>query len=187
MVTFTMDEIIKVILHEMPVGLIVLDQKMKVLFRNRRAKGFIKTHGLPPPIRATAKEIMKTIGAPGLKVSSAEDIYLTGRLPGSQNIWTCRFGAGEFPGPHVSVWLSEQATSRRSYVEKIRKNFSLTRRETEVLEHVLKSLKASDIAVQLNISQQTVKEHLSRIYRKVGVKNKITLVNYLNQLEHSSF
>jgi DNA-binding NarL/FixJ family response regulator len=49
----------------------------------------------------------------------------------------------------------------------------LTRRERDVLAHVAKGISNPDIARQLCVSQQTVKTHLTRIYAKLEVRNRV--------------
>jgi len=57
--------------------------------------------------------------------------------------------------------------------------FRLTRRETDALRGLLDGLKNVDIAKNLMISEQTVKDHLSRIYKKMRVKNRFELMRSL--------
>src|SRR5271169_701731 len=57
--------------------------------------------------------------------------------------------------------------------------FRLTRRETDALRGLLDGLKNTEIATNLTIAEQTVKDHLSRIYKKIGVKNRFELMRYL--------
>jgi diguanylate cyclase (GGDEF)-like protein len=57
--------------------------------------------------------------------------------------------------------------------------FGLTQRETDVLRHMLKGMKNAVIARRLEIAEQTVKDHLSKIYRKIGVENRFQLMHSL--------
>ena len=54
-------------------------------------------------------------------------------------------------------------------------SFGLTPREQEVADHLVKGHTYAKIASELFISMPTVKTHVSNIYRKVGVKNKMEL------------
>lgn len=49
----------------------------------------------------------------------------------------------------------------------------LTEREKEVLQLLSTGLTYEKIAVQLDVSHETVKMHLKNIYRKLQVQNKI--------------
>jgi DNA-binding CsgD family transcriptional regulator len=49
---------------------------------------------------------------------------------------------------------------------------TLTRREKQVIEELSKGLAYKEIAVNIFISRETVKQHLKNIYRKMGVRNR---------------
>lgn len=53
----------------------------------------------------------------------------------------------------------------------------LTQRELEVLLFVVAGYANADIAVQLEISEGTVKTHLNRIYSKLGANNRTHAAN----------
>jgi DNA-binding NarL/FixJ family response regulator len=55
----------------------------------------------------------------------------------------------------------------------------LTAREQEVLRHVLDGLSNRDIGRTLGVSEETVKSHVSNIYRKLGVSNRMELALYV--------
>ena len=48
----------------------------------------------------------------------------------------------------------------------------LSRREDEILELLIKGMTNKEIAVELFLSSETVKTHLSRIFKKLGVRNR---------------
>lgn len=56
-----------------------------------------------------------------------------------------------------------------------RRDFGLTRRELEVLEAIVGGCTNRDIAQQFSLSEQTVKHHLTNIFDKVGVSNRLEL------------
>ena len=55
---------------------------------------------------------------------------------------------------------------------------SLTPRELEILRHVAAGWANSRIAAELWVAEQTVKFHLSNIYRKLGLANRTEAANY---------
>jgi two-component system, NarL family, nitrate/nitrite response regulator NarL len=60
--------------------------------------------------------------------------------------------------------------------------FKLTRRELEILSSVVDGCTNRDIAIQFKISEQTVKHHLTNIFEKVGVSNRLELAIFaMNQ------
>ncbi len=58
-------------------------------------------------------------------------------------------------------------------------NYNLTPRETEIAELLIKGSSYADISSSLFIAIPTVKSHVTNIYRKVQVKNKIELLHAL--------
>ncbi len=54
----------------------------------------------------------------------------------------------------------------------------LSQREREVLSLIGKGLKNRDIAAELNISETTVSHHLTSIFNKLGVSDRLELVIY---------
>ena len=67
-------------------------------------------------------------------------------------------------------------------LSKVLRERGLTRRELDVVFLLSKGLKNSEIGEKLFISPNTVDNHLKSIYRKVGVKNRTSLVHRLMQL-----
>jgi DNA-binding NarL/FixJ family response regulator len=78
-----------------------------------------------------------------------------------------RDGASE-PGLAPSVILAKIPT--------------LTLREAEILCHVMAARRNTDIAGRLFISEKTVKNHISSIYDKLGIHNRLRLMNHVNGL-----
>jgi DNA-binding CsgD family transcriptional regulator len=59
-------------------------------------------------------------------------------------------------------------------------SFGLTRREQEIVVLISKGKSNQEIADSLFISLQTVKDHNHRIYSKLGLKNRVQLINMVN-------
>jgi two-component system, NarL family, nitrate/nitrite response regulator NarL len=55
------------------------------------------------------------------------------------------------------------------------KNFNLTRREMEILGAVISGLTNREVAKRFSISEQTVKHHVTNIFDKLGVYNRLEL------------
>ncbi len=55
--------------------------------------------------------------------------------------------------------------------------YDVTRREKEIIELVCAGLSNQDIAQKLFISPKTVKFHIYNVYRKLGIRNRVELVN----------
>ena len=66
--------------------------------------------------------------------------------------------------------------------ENTSRNFGLTPREMQILQSLFEGLTNKDIARGFGISQQTVKHHISSIFNKTGMSNRLELVIFsINQ------
>jgi DNA-binding NarL/FixJ family response regulator len=57
----------------------------------------------------------------------------------------------------------------------------LTQRELEVIQNVVDGLTNKEISQKLNVVERTVEYHLSNIFRKTGVFNKIELILWVQE------
>lgn len=71
--------------------------------------------------------------------------------------------------PSVTGKLLDQLTSTSSISKN---NFGLSNREMEILTYVVKGASNRDIGIALFISEKTVKNHLSNIFRKLEVEDR---------------
>ena len=82
------------------------------------------------------------------------------------------------------VWLPhKQVTSMAKFVETsaakpLRTVETLTQREKTIISYLMQGWRNREIAQHLNITEQTVKNHLRSIYDKVGVSDRLELVLY---------
>lgn len=70
--------------------------------------------------------------------------------------------------------LFDYVASHRNvvHVGRARKQFQLTRREQQLIPLVGRGLTNKEIAVELSVSEQTIKSHIHRILRKMGVEDR---------------
>jgi DNA-binding NarL/FixJ family response regulator len=84
-------------------------------------------------------------------------------------------GSVHFATPRIARAVVTRAT-RQSQLDEARAEAcgetGLTARELEVLEMVARGLPNRTVAEQLFLSDQTVKRHLRKVYRKLGVANR---------------
>ncbi len=79
---------------------------------------------------------------------------------------------GDAPGDRVRTAINSIADARGD---------ALTRRERELAELVAAGLRNAEIGARLSISAGTVKIHLNRVYRKLGLPSRVALANYLRE------
>ncbi len=175
-----MNGLAKVIFETMPLGVLVIDKELKTVFLNRTGRRIFSRVKVPREISVIAKRIFQAISEGAFHRYFPGEIIVSKRMERCPNIWTLEFyvhfGTVE---PHVIVYINEEKVSRRVNLSELRNTYSLTRRETDVVRRLLDGLKNSQIGEDLNVSEQTVKEHLKHIYTKLGVNNRLAVINAL--------
>jgi LuxR family transcriptional regulator of spore coat protein len=160
------------ILNKCPMGLLVLNSRAESVYSNKKARSFLNRFELPSEIAMICKRLLEAVDGHRLTESFPGEVYFTKRFDNSQSNWIFRFYAREAPSPLVYLVIFEETVSNKVDINGIRQRFRLTRRESDVLRRVLDGLSNAEIAEELEISEQTVKDHLSNIYMKIGVKNR---------------
>lgn len=103
-----------------------------------------------------------------------------------EKIYLLLFFAGQLPSvlfleyylqKHFPVALDNN--SNKDIQGKFILDYQLSRREWEIVEKICEGLTNGQISDNLFISIQTVKDHIYRIYKKTGVKNRVQLVNMI--------
>ena len=67
---------------------------------------------------------------------------------------------------------------------RIKRELGLSRREQQLISMISEGLTNKEIALQLNLSEQTVKNHVHRMLRKVGVGDRLTIVERWREARH---
>ena len=89
---------------------------------------------------------------------------------------------------HGQVWANSQqlryvlealVTGVASRVTNVRGEFLLTQREEAIVSLVAEGMKNREIAEALKLSEHTVKNHLFRVFEKLGISNRAELILYL--------
>lgn len=71
-------------------------------------------------------------------------------------------------------YVAQQRTSFPSFF--VKQHFGLTRREQQLVEMIGRGFTNKEIAGDLGLSEQTVKNHIHRVLRKVGVRDRLAAV-----------
>jgi DNA-binding NarL/FixJ family response regulator len=104
--------------------------------------------------------------------AGADDYVLKGSS--RQDLLTAIQAAASGKGPSANGEMGRvaEAMSKRSTVEIDEGGVTLTNRETQVLRHIALGLSNKEIATALEISIETVKEHVQNLLRKVAVADR---------------
>lgn len=87
------------------------------------------------------------------------------------------------------LWLDRRLIKNiLSYVNSVAKRkIILTEKEREIIELICSGYRNKEIAQRLEITEQTVKSHCNKIFKKIGVTDRVQLVLYSNRLWSDSF
>ncbi|HWR98701.1 MAG TPA: helix-turn-helix transcriptional regulator [Candidatus Methanoperedens sp.] len=155
----------------------VYDTSLRIVYQNGKAGKFLERHALPEEISSLTKKIFRAIDA-----QKTADMF-PGHLRFSREIgestWVFRIAFHEGCQPLVCVYFSDETVSNRFDLNTLRQQYRLTRRETDVLRHLLDGKKNHEIAEELDLAEQTVKDYLSSIYGKFGVGDRFSLIRHL--------
>ena len=70
----------------------------------------------------------------------------------------------------------------------IKKHYAFTPRESEVFEYLISTEDSvQDIANNMYVSKRTLERYISSIYKKTGVKSRVSLLNIYNNYENTLF
>jgi DNA-binding NarL/FixJ family response regulator len=84
-----------------------------------------------------------------------------------------------FDLPELERWMEPEAEEiRRPYAGPDETFQPLSGREMEVLMHLTQGMSNKEIATELGISHQTVKNHVTSILRKLGVEDRTQAALY---------
>jgi DNA-binding CsgD family transcriptional regulator len=164
------------LLQNIPTGIIVMNQKLEITYRNGEGNKFLRRYGLPREVPHIGKRILNAFHAENLSELFPGEVYIEKKIGSSTSKWLFKLHMVESKTPCIVIFIIEEAVSNQLNMNEIRLRYRLTRRETDVLRRVLKGLKNTDVADELGISGQTVKDHLSSIYMKIGIRNRNDLM-----------
>jgi DNA-binding NarL/FixJ family response regulator len=109
------------------------------------------------------------LGAQGivLKESASEVLFKSIHAVVAGHYWVGRHRVADLTTALQQLLASHPQPSR--------KHFGLTPRELEIISVILGGYSNGDIATKFSISEKTVKHHLTNIFDKLGVSNRLEL------------
>jgi DNA-binding CsgD family transcriptional regulator len=156
---------------------VILDQRGTIVFRNEKAARFLGRQALPEQILSLAERILGAIAAGEVAARFPGQICLHREI--GDRHWVFRLAFRDGADPLVGVYFCDETVSGKFDLNALRRRYGLTRRESDVLRHLLDGLKNVEIAEELTITEQTVKDYLSSIYGKFAVPDRFALLRCL--------
>jgi ATP/maltotriose-dependent transcriptional regulator MalT len=161
-------------------GILLLSSSMQMLYRDRRTwelcaeinkiqSGTSANGVLPPAVAEVAAEIMKTLQVR----TEAKDWehFRVKRIIGDQKRSVLLRGVGlpdrsGIQHSRILITMEEVGRRQEAVTEQAKELFHLTDREVAVVQNLLKGWTNKEIANELGVTEQTVKEHIKHIMEK---------------------
>lgn len=170
-------------LDRLPQAVVVTDLDANVIFQNRVARNdfdlSVDGDSVPNELGACIEEAVAELGTAGKRVSirSVHDL-----ASGKKSIVkSYRMSDSDRTAITVVFPCAEQGSVRQLPTWDV-----LTRREQEIAQLVSEGLTTKQIAARAFISENTVKQHLKRVFAKTDVSNRAALVQLIWTANHSS-
>lgn len=166
------------VLHRMPQAIVVTDLDAQVLFRNRAASNDpsiacadTSKGDQPGAVEQTIADAMEEFRARGKRVHTRS---VRDRKSGRQVIVKSYRLSDQHNAAVTLLYDGAEEQSGRLPVWEV-----LSPREQDIAELVSKGLTTKQIAEQAFISENTVKQHLKRVFAKTDVRNRAELVQLI--------
>jgi len=185
------DDIIKIIDNDLSTGLILLDDSMRIVYMNQRAREFcscllqtrsyqdlfINVPGMLLEDCSAMREELKRYPADCLVLPKHKML----RLENSGEFHLCsRILEKEISSVNHRLFMisiNEVGKSKGIDQNRIKEYYHLTDREIEIVLQVYQGLRNAEIASKLYVSEITIKKHIQNVFQKVGVKSRTALIH----------
>jgi DNA-binding CsgD family transcriptional regulator len=172
-------------------GILIFDINNRLLYSNREALEMI------PDLRKTVKtgktkkqyipeeiyNLLNQVKTNANITNTIQGVYLNYAVLNSGSGPPCSLRAFFIGGhgedinkTHIMVLIEKIAEKREADFEKAKRDFNLTNRESEVLRLLCYGDTNKGIAEKLFITEYTVKDHIKKIMRKIGVNSRSEVI-----------
>jgi DNA-binding CsgD family transcriptional regulator len=178
------DGIIDFIFDTLPTGVLIMNRKMEVVYGNKQASLFLSRFDIPEEIPSVGRRVFDALDRDKFQELFPGEIIIVKKFEGSPSNWLFRLVIPVESQPIIVIYIIEDKISNKLNVNEIRQQYRLTRREADIVRRLLDGLKNAEISKELEIVEQTVKDHLSNIYQKMGVENRFDLIRSMVSPSH---
>ena len=189
-----MDHILEIIKKRSVPGLLIIDSDYRLLYANREALEItfghaeLRTRSDGEGQRTIPDEIASLCDRLKMRDSAVNSLYdnvgcemldATTGGPCSLRVFFIENPAGGEKPQHIIVLMERIVEKHEVDFEKAKEDYHLSKREVEVLQCVCRGLTNKEIAKTKFISEHTVKDHIKKIMRSMGVNSRSELLTIL--------
>jgi DNA-binding NarL/FixJ family response regulator len=153
------------VIDQLPIGLLCVEKRGRIIWSTEMARRLLSTHyhdavesihGLPNVVRLWLKKNMSPVSS--IRIPKQ---LLARRRGVEMRIRFCPLKDGQA----ILLFQENLIAAPRLSLEQ----YAFTKREQQVLSHIVKGNTAAEAAEEFSISPRTVQKHLERIFKKLGV------------------
>ena len=170
-------DVLRFVVEKSTERIVVYDSRHAIVYQNCSAKTFLDRHELPEEVPSLTERLFKAIAAKKTAETFPGHISFSKEI--GERRWVFTVAWREDPYPLVCVYFTDETVSSCFDLNALRQQHKLTRRETDVLRHLLDGLSNLEISEELGVIEQTVKDHVSGVFGKLGVHDRFTLLRQL--------
>jgi DNA-binding CsgD family transcriptional regulator len=172
-------------------GTLIFDTNNRLLYFNKEALEIIhvfqktikkgKKEEVPKIVLSLCNELKKSRGVSrlGQGVKSMQKLFRSkSRHPYSIQAFFIGGHRGKSP-THIMVLIQKIIAKHNIDYEKAQKEFKLSERELEVVRFICEGLSNKEISGKLFITEYTVKDHMKKIMRKMGLTSRSQIISFL--------
>ncbi len=172
-----------IVLNNLETGIALCDLRLQLLLFNgyfvRTCEEFLKRRirlkrALPGRIKKYLKGIIKgTMRGKIVKAVTSpygEEFFFT--------VKQVSYGKRSF----LLITFHKKVLREQELFKFLRREYRITEREFEIINYIKKGLHNREIAELLKVSENTVRSHLRRVFKKVDVSNRTELIGLIEEM-----
>lgn len=156
-------------------GLILLDDRHRIEAMTSQAERLLRElTDAPNPADRELPYIIHAVAAKARVAgrSSGTEVPARAHVRTKSGQWLTLHGSLIAGEPHRRIAVILEPAKPPNFALTMANAYGLTRRESEVMRHMLQGSSTKEIATTLRLSPYTVQEHFSSIFDKVGVRSR---------------
>jgi DNA-binding CsgD family transcriptional regulator len=161
-------------------GFLLLNSSMTLVFFNRAAAQILTYPQNVEAHKNVGEHIAARIRSKLISADVQREGKIVSRYQSGKRVYVCRsFQLSALSEreaePSVAILL-ERGTQKQASLDEVSEKFRLTRREQEIIQHLLQGMTSKEIAMRMGISANTVKAFLRLIMVKMAVTTRSGIV-----------
>jgi DNA-binding CsgD family transcriptional regulator len=170
-------------------GFLILSSSLKLLYRdeqswklcgliNRMHEGKAATGVIPQAVLKVCAEVVRLLRSS--KIMASDDLQVRYVIADRRTeILVLAIGLPDAQDPdrsEILVLLEEISRPSEPLLRSAKKRFHLTDREVNVIQHLLRGMTNKEIANEMDVTEQTIKEHIKNVMKKTKTMTRTAIL-----------